>query len=437
MIKNILGKWFDFWVARSSTLRFFYFAIRHRELRMLNVVSDLRNWNSWFKGHAYSMNGDLEKGSEIWKRVLRTMYSKEGLNQQHYFPPYFAREYWNAFGHRAILATVLAAQDYDLVPKGKRIIKVPLQDQCHPLLKSLSDKVEIQIESEEHEGTFPKDWTKYERLEVIKGRGGFIEMYQLIDSLFRIAKVSKSNPLITLPQDYLEQSAEALSNYGYDVNNWFVGLHVRDDGLGSGRRNQSIETYTPAIREILARGGQVIRIGDPKMPPLKELDGVLDLTQQDGAGREYHLFALAQARFFIGTSSGPASYPSLFGVPTLFTNTTSIGRNTLAASQHSFYVPKLLFEGTRVLTFAEQMRTPEAFGELSEKDLDQFGLHLRPNSTNQIWMAVTEMFDRLEDRFYLDVAKEQSIKATRSNFSFASTGQISQSFLLDNPDWLG
>lgn len=436
MIRRLLGRVFDFWMARSSTLRFLYFSMKHRELPKLDVLSNLRHWNRWFKAHDYSAKGDLERASQIWTRVLKDLYSKEGLNSRVYFPPYFAKEYWDAFGHRAIMATVLAAQDFDLVPKGKRIVKVPRQDLGHPLLRSLSDKLEVQVETAKSEGIFPKDWTRYERLEVIKGQGTFIEIYELIDAVFRLAKVSESNPLVALPQDYLEQSAEALARYGFDVNNWFVGLHVRDDGLGPGRRNQSIRTYVPAIQEIIARGGQVLRIGDPKMPPLEPVQGVLDLTQKQGGGQEYHLFALARARFFMGTSSGPASYPSLFGVPTLFTNTTSIGRNTLAASEHSFYVPKLLFGDTRVLTFSEQMRTSEAFGELSQSDLGQLGLHLRSNTPDQIWMAVCEMFDRLEGRFSPDVANDKLIEQVRSNYSFASSGQMSHSFMLDNPDWL-
>jgi len=435
-MKRLLGQGFDFVLKHSSTFRFIYHSAAQKMLRQGRIWSSLRHWNLWSTANKHFIQGKLANATELWTHVLRDIYSQKDLDYDDYFPPFFSREYWNAFGHRAILVTALAAQDLGIVPKGKRHIKVPKQDINHPLLRALNHKLEVHIDDGEPDGVFPKDWSIFERLEILRSRDGFIEMYGLIDEVFKKAKSSKKNPLIELPGDYLEQSQLELERYGYDSSNWFVGLHVRDDGLTTGRRSQSINTYLPAISEILARGGQVIRIGDCTMPILDKTKGVIDLTQEKNSGRELHLFVLSESRFFIGTSSGPASYPSLFGVPTLFTNTTSIGRNTLAAAEHSFYVPKLLEDYKRILSFSEHLKTAEAFGELSAKELHRRGFHLKANSEAQILRAVVEMFDRLEARHVADNAIDREIDMIRSYFPFSSSGQISHSFIEERPEWI-
>lgn len=115
---------------------------------------------------------------------------------------------------------------------------------------------------------------------------------------------------------------------GLPADAWFVCLHVRDGGFHndaavSGERNANILNYLAAIREITARGGWVVRMGDPKMAPLPAMAQVIDypFTPQKSDLMDIYLISVCQA--YIGMQSGIHDIALLFQRPMIVTNMAS------------------------------------------------------------------------------------------------------------------
>ena len=72
------------------------------------------------------------------------------------------------------------------------------------------------------------------------------------------------------------RSAERLRvEMGIPLSDWFVALHVREDG-DLDYRNSSIGNYPDAIRVITRAGGWVVRLGDASMTPMPDMERVID-----------------------------------------------------------------------------------------------------------------------------------------------------------------
>ena len=84
---------------------------------------------------------------------------------------------------------------------------------------------------------------------------------------------------VSLRNKSLETGERQLREMGISADDWFVCVHVRENGFinDEGRReyrNAKIENYTRAIERIVERGGWVIRMGDATMTKLPEMERV-------------------------------------------------------------------------------------------------------------------------------------------------------------------
>ena len=82
--------------------------------------------------------------------------------------------------------------------------------------------------------------------------------------------------------------------------------------------------YIAAIRHIIeVLGGQVVRLGHKTATVLPEMPGLLDLAKVDNS-HWLQMYAISLSRFMLGSASGPTSYGSAFGVPTVITDHVEI-----------------------------------------------------------------------------------------------------------------
>ena len=94
-------------------------------------------------------------------------------------------------------------------------------------------------------------------------------------------------PVLTISEEHEERGRRTLRNLGMPEGAWWVCMHVREAGYhpGSMRRNDFRDSdpmsYLEAVRAIRARGGWVVRIGDPSMTPLQQMEGVIDYVHSD------------------------------------------------------------------------------------------------------------------------------------------------------------
>ena len=121
---------------------------------------------------------------------------------------------------------------------------------------------------------------------------------------------------------------------GLDPARPIVTLHVREGGFRSRDaerqrdldviREADIGTYEAAAAWLVARGYQIVRIGDASMKPCA-WPGVIDVATAPWRIAEFELWALLRSRFFIASDSGPYFLSKLYDVPCLAVNVVQLG----------------------------------------------------------------------------------------------------------------
>lgn len=239
-------------------------------------------------------------------------------------------------------------------------------------------------------------WTRYDVAYFINSNQGSQFAYRVN------AQWGDRPPVLTLrPEDRLwgDQQLEAM---GVPAGAWFVAIHVREGGFSPidealhAHRNGSIAHLVPAIEAITARGGYVIRLGDPTMVPLMPMKQVIDYAHHPARCERLDVYLCATARFIIGNTSGLFILGSIFGVPSALANMIPIP--TLGFLPQDISMPKLLFSQDlgRNLSFPEIMSSPVAEFRCASLYADH---HLIPieNSADEILNMTLEMFASLEN----------------------------------------
>ena len=231
--------------------------------------------------------------------------------------------------------------------------------------------------------------------------------------IFRAWEKAGRAPLLTLSDTEINKGRACLRQLGVPDDAWFVCLHVRESGFKRAQGydavesglNAEIASYLPAIRTVIERGGWVIRVGDEKMKPLPPMPGTIDYAHSALKSEWMDIFLLGACRFFIGTSSGPAYVPPLFGVPCVLTNWFPIGQRPF--NSRDLYIFKLYRAGSppRQLSFAEMMAPPIGYAP-RYVHREELGLVSVPNTPEEIREVVSEMLDRLDANLSYSEADE-------------------------------
>jgi putative glycosyltransferase (TIGR04372 family) len=250
-------------------------------------------------------------------------------------------------------------------------------------------------------------------------------------------------PLLTFPPDAAERGSAALYSAGIPPDGWFIALHVRE-GKWQGAKNTlygtlnaDIDTYLPAIAEITRRGGWVIRMGDPAMRPLPRLAQVFDYCHSDLRADWLDIFIAAHCRFMVGTSSGPAHVPPIYGVPRVLTNWWPPAARPWHASD--IFVPKLprrLAQG-RYLTLSEMLCEPFSWCHSRRYLAKHSGVRIEDSDPEIIRGAVVEMLTRFDGDTSLDT-KTLQLRARADGIyekhNVVGMGQFARDFLCRHDD---
>jgi putative glycosyltransferase (TIGR04372 family) len=213
-------------------------------------------------------------------------------------------------------------------------------------------------------------------------------------------------PLFSLDPDHARRGWESLDKAGMPKGAWFVALHIRESGFAGDKvspRNALIDSYMPAIRAVIARGGFVVRLGDSGMTPLSALPGLLDYPHTDLKSDWMDVFLMAACRFFVGVASGPASIPPLFGVPCVYTNWMPMADfpyNADAILVHKAHRDRSTNEKAPYSRFV-------AICSDHGHAIDAANLRLEENTPDEIHDAVCEMLDRLDGNLADDQDNER------------------------------
>lgn len=118
---------------------------------------------------------------------------------------------------------------------------------------------------------------------------------------------------------------DALRKWGISDQDWWVCFHVRESGFygdheSSPYRNADVRSYMGAMREVIERGGWVVRLGDPSMAKIPVADRVIDLAHDPLKSPRLDAFFIQNCAAFVGMQSGLMDSAILFGKPLLITN---------------------------------------------------------------------------------------------------------------------
>jgi putative glycosyltransferase (TIGR04372 family) len=209
-------------------------------------------------------------------------------------------------------------------------------------------------------------------------------------------------PILTLPAEIDAAGRGRLHDLGLPHNAWFVALHVREgkwDGRNPGMHgvlNADISTYLPAISEITRHGGWVLRMGDPSMGPMPQLPNLIDYCHSNLRADWMDVFIAARCRFLLGTSSGPAYIPPLYGTPSVLTNWWPPAQRPWHA--FDIFIPKMLRRQVdgRQLSLSETLCEPFSYCHSRRFLADHSGVYIEDNDAEIIRAAVVEMLARLD-----------------------------------------
>lgn len=209
-------------------------------------------------------------------------------------------------------------------------------------------------------------------------------------------------PLLALDDEKKEVLYRILGEIGVPAGGWYVCLHVRESGFHRAwnaryptTRDANIEDYIPAIKKIAEHGGYVIRVGDPSMKRLPKMDGLFDYARSNLKGKLLDVLLPAGCRFFIGTNSGYATVPGIYGVPKVLTNWVPIALPLWFGQD--LMIPKLYYnrKDGRLVDFMTMFST--RLGAIQNLHDIPEHIEIRPNTPEEINEVVLEMLDRVEN----------------------------------------
>jgi putative glycosyltransferase (TIGR04372 family) len=207
---------------------------------------------------------------------------------------------------------------------------------------------------------------------------------------------------VAIPDTLRERGRAALRDAGVTAD-WFVALHIREggyhgDGPGTTRQHRSADVadYRDAIAHITSRGGAVVRLGDSSMTPLRDLPSAFDYAHSNIKSAEMDLYLCADARLFVGTTSGLTTAVQALGTPMLLVNCTSADCQFWHDRTDFMVRPVYDRRARRYLSLQETYRQPMQSLLIDGAVLARHGLEIHANRPEDITAAVRYKLDCLD-----------------------------------------
>lgn len=218
----------------------------------------------------------------------------------------------------------------------------------------------------------------------------FPPKYIIANAFKKNCKSLYENPVKTFTLEKFI-SPKILENH--KIGSSFITLHVRgkniskENSKSSSGRNAYIGNYKKTIEFLISKGFNVVRIGDYLSWPLPFINGFIDLTQHE-YDKEIDLYLLSNAKFHIGTSSGPVNIPPLFGRSVLLTNAVNTELNF--RYPNSFLIPKVWRNKKDNVEIPFQ-KVQKSNLKLIESHTELNNFKLRENTSDEILLSTKDM----------------------------------------------
>ena len=345
------------------------------------------------------------------------------------------------FGHLAQIDYFVKLEILEGRKYGDTILQFPrdfhvsnrfLLDQWRPFLKIVEDDKDLPLPPEAFRTLL------FNFLAPRLANGLTVHLWQIGAETYQRWEDEKRKPLLELSPEIDRRGQQVLQRMGVPRDAWFVALHVREARSKQHHAelhnvlNAKIVDYLPAVEEIARRGGWIIRMGDSKMSALPPTPNTIDYCHSDYRSDWMDVFLCAKARFFVGTSSGPAYVPTDFGKPCVHTNWWPPAQRPWHS--RDIFIPKLYrsINDRKFLSFSQSLREPFGYCNSIAYLKKARGVDVVDNLPEDICAAVIEMIDRLEQIIKYDTEdlelREKAERVYRSN-DVHGAALLSRSFL--------
>ncbi|HBJ82271.1 MAG TPA: hypothetical protein DDZ88_00015 [Verrucomicrobiales bacterium] len=246
-------------------------------------------------------------------------------------------------------------------------------------------------------------------------------------------------PILKLRDEDRTHGAEIMRGWGIGEGDWFVCFHNREPGYAPHDdkfhtyRNAPIESLIPAMKEVIARGGWVVRMGDPAMTPLPNMARVIDYAHSPQRSARMDVILCATSKCFIGNTSGLFIVSTIFGVPVASVNFAPM--SAMQYTARDIAIPKLLYSDKkkRLLSFQEVMESPLANLRYTSQ-FESEGVRVVDNTEDEITGVVIEMLERGAGPHIYTSEDERLQKCFRAllkpgHYGYGSAARIGRDFL--------
>jgi putative glycosyltransferase (TIGR04372 family) len=378
---------------------------------------------TYLKGEPRSMVMELDEGLRLNRKIAEAL-GLDTLNLK------ILGNDFAGMGHLTLLDPIVKLKALGIIKKNHLMVVTPNAVANLAYLECWKKHLPVLVTNENNYSALTRLFPSiFEDMSMLEVDSGFMQLFEAWN--LALNTWADKPPLLELTHEQKQAGEQLLESAGIPKGAWFVGLHVREGAKGGYLRsgaNADVLDYLPAAQAIAARGGWVIRMGTEAKP----LAGLPQLWDYANSGQQcdwMDVYLWASCRFFIGTSSGPASAPPTFGRPLLYTNACSIGHSPNL--RHSLMIPKLLWSNKkkRLLTFREMLEGPYAWTVRPEFDRGE--TQLVENSPAEISAAVVEMLDRLEypERYLQDTENQRRFNQIREPAKSTAQIRIADSFV--------
>lgn len=313
-------------------------------------------------------------------------------------------EWVTLIGHIGFIDCHLRMAALGIVPAANYVLLAPSQKVVNQaFLKLFAPHLTIIDDLALVDALLPYQRLVGDQFIAVRGKDGLAEPWAHAAARAQVAWAEQGRaPIVTVPQDLREAGRAKLRSAGVTAD-WFVAIHIREggyhgDGPGTTRqhRSASVGDYLEAIAHITARGGAVVRLGDRSMTPLRNLPGVFDYAHSEIKSPEMDLVLCAEARLFVGTTSGLTTAVQALGTPMLLVNCTSNDCQFWHENTDFTLRPVYDRRAGRYLSLRETYRQPLQALLIDSGVLARHGLEIHANRPEDITKAVRYSLDGLD-----------------------------------------
>jgi putative glycosyltransferase (TIGR04372 family) len=272
------------------------------------------------------------------------------------------------------------------------------------------------------------------------------DIYFVIDEGIRCySEHIKTPPSIFLNQNQINFGYKEINKFGISKKDWWVCFHGRDSNyLKSLYPNRSFDyhnyrdfdpnTMILGMMEVIKRGGFAIIMGDKNSIDININHDKIIFYNKKYSSDFLDVFLSAQAKFFIGNSSGLKAVSQSFNVPVAAIN--QIGFNLILQPSKSLTIYKKLYSinKRRLLKFDEIFNLGLFSKETGNKGFfskyyDDNNLIPIENTSEEIRGLVSDMFNLIDKKKINTIIQKRFIKKFLYDYKdIELAGKVAPSF---------